>query len=349
MTRSTKAGKESAKLVGMGGAAGGRPLVGVIRYNQSYNPADADLKTLSPKKWHDRIPWYLKVTADGVSGTCDSQEIFDRDLQYAGEAGIDFFAHLNQQKGAVMGKAVEYHMASRCRSRGKFCVIVHFWSGQLEAESWEERVERLVGYFRHESYQTVLNGRPLVFIFSPNRLKEAFGDKARAHIDAIREKARAAGLAEPYIASMYWGNQAKEIGDLGLDCFSAYMFAAAGGENRKGYPFSRTMEANIRSWDNDTGGVDVIPNVTLGNDQRPRWEIPPPWGAFENPWFEQPTTDEMAAFVKRAAEWVESHPDRARARALVVYAWDEVAEGGWLVPTHTEGDRRLQALKRVLG
>lgn len=205
-----------------------------------------------------------------------------------------------------------------------------------------------MGYFRHDSYQTVLGGRPLVFVFNPSQLKAAFGDKARAHLDMIRDRARAAGLPEPYIASMSWRDQAREIGDLGFDCFSAYFFGAAGGENRKGYPFARTMEANILSWDLGTGGVDVIPNVTLGNDQRPRWEIPPPWGTFENPWFEQPTAEEAGGLVSKALDWVERNPDRAPARAIVTYAWDEVAEGGWLVPTHTEKDTRVKALGSFL-
>jgi hypothetical protein len=126
------------------------------------------------------------------------------------------------------------------------------------------------------------------------------------------------------------------------------MFASTGLENRKGYPFARSMEANVRSWDADTRGTDVIPNATLGNDQRPRWEIPPPWGAFENPWFEQPTMEELTGLVGKSLDWVEANPRRAPARAVILYAWDEVAEGGWLVPTHTGKDARVKALGAYL-
>lgn len=65
--------------------------------------------------------------------------------------------------------------------------------------------------------------------------------------------------------------------DPGKFCCSQYFFGSTDLENRKGYPFASTAEANIYSWNADTSGTDVIPNATIGNDQRPRWEIPPRW------------------------------------------------------------------------
>jgi hypothetical protein len=56
----------------------------------------------------------------------------------------------------------------------------------------------------------------------------------------------------------------------------------------------------------------------------------------------------MKALVGRALDWVESHPERDPARAIVTYAWDEIAEGGWLVPTHSEKDARVKALGAFL-
>ena len=32
------------------------------------------------------------------------------------------------------------------------------------------------------------------------------------------------------------------------------------------------------------------------------------------------------------------------APSILIYSWDEVAEGGWLVPTHSEGDERIRAM-----
>jgi len=33
---------------------------------------------------------------------------------------------------------------------------------------------------------------------------------------------------------------------------------------------------------------------------------------------------------------------------VIIYAWNEFDEGGWLCPTLTEGDSRVQALGRIL-
>jgi len=38
----------------------------------------------------------------------------------------------------------------------------------------------------------------------------------------------------------------------------------------------------------------------------------------------------------------------ASSRAVIIYAWDENDEGGWLVPTLGEGTARLDALAKVL-
>lgn len=58
--------------------------------------------------------------------------------------------------------------------------------------------------------------------------------------------------------------------------------------------------------------------------------------------------DELTGLTGESLDWVEANPERARARAVIIYAWDDVAEGGWLVPTHTEKDSRVKALGAYL-
>ena len=36
------------------------------------------------------------------------------------------------------------------------------------------------------------------------------------------------------------------------------------------------------------------------------------------------------------------------ANAIIIYAWNENDEGGWLIPTLSEGTARLDAIARVL-
>ncbi|MFA4817187.1 MAG: LamG-like jellyroll fold domain-containing protein [Parcubacteria group bacterium] len=301
-------------------ALAARPLVGVIRYDQFDDPNDPDLATLSPEKWHDRVPWFLDMSTNSVSGTW-SQTEFNQDMQYAIRGGIDYFAHLETVSNSA---AVTYHMASPYKNQVKFAIIIHLADQKSDTyiASWSTAI---VNYFKDPSYQKVMAGRPLLFILTWDQ----------RIIDQIKSKCQVAGIPEPYIKSgfenyMYTQTAAKEY--IGYPLLKNYT----------GYPFSETMTRNILHWDTLSYKSTRIPNITIGNDQRPRWEIPPPWGAFSNPWFEQPTTSEITYFVGKALDWVVAN--NTEANSILIYAWDEVAEGGWLVPTHSEGDVRIRAL-----
>ena len=83
---------------------------------------------------------------------------------------------------------------------------------------------------------------------------------------------------------------------------------------------------------------------------RPRVETPVPWvdGGDISLYYEQPTPDELAAHLKRGIEWCNTYPETAEAQAILIYAWNEFDEGGWLCPTIEEGTARLDAIATVL-
>jgi hypothetical protein len=51
--------------------------------------------------------------------------------------------------------------------------------------------------------------------------------------------------------------------------------------------------------------------------------------------------------VKGAMRFVREHPAACPANAVILYAWNEFNEGGWLAPTRQEGTARLDAVKRA--
>lgn len=52
--------------------------------------------------------------------------------------------------------------------------------------------------------------------------------------------------------------------------------------------------------------------------------------------------------VQKAVAWVNARPDAAPARAILIYAWNENDEDGWLVPTRGDGDWRVRAVGQAL-
>jgi hypothetical protein len=91
-----------------------------------------------------------------------------------------------------------------------------------------------------------------------------------------------------------------------------------------------------------------------GWDRRPRVERPVPWEQWQKAgegleeFYEPATPRELADHLNRALNWVRTNPDAAPADAVLVYAWNENDEGGWLVPTRGEGTARLDAIGRLL-
>ena len=61
-----------------------------------------------------------------------------------------------------------------------------------------------------------------------------------------------------------------------------------------------------------------------------------------------PEPAELAAHIGAAMAWAEARPVCCPAKAVIVYAWNEHDEGGWLCPTLGAGgrpdDSRLRAL-----
>ena len=113
-----------------------------------------------------------------------------------------------------------------------------------------------------------------------------------------------------------------------------------------------------------------VPSITFasaGWDTRPRNERPPPWLKNEvkaepdptPPAQQKPlldgvtaTPDELAAHICEAIKWASTHRDLNPANAIIIYAWNEHDEGGWLQPTlgadGRPNEERIKTLTKTL-
>jgi len=66
----------------------------------------------------------------------------------------------------------------------------------------------------------------------------------------------------------------------------------------------------------------------------------------------QATPEEIATHLQDALKWVEANPCVAEANTIQIYAWNEITEGGWLLPSNPAlnpvGAGRLNAIANVL-
>ena len=333
---------------------GGRPLIGAIRWDAwSGGPTTRHVeKTLGPKQYHWRLPWYAEVLDDHtVRIHGGRQDIMDREIRYAAEAGIDYWAFVLYAEDSDLTTALKLYLRSRQTRRVGFCMLLHHPIAAPDAQ-WPSVLRRYVRLMKDPRYQTVLDGRPLIYLYRPSLRGKSYARR----FAAIRRAARDAGLGNPYLAYMGWRPAAdwRTARELGFDAVSAYAFGGAQGGRYQ----DLAAQVETAQWQTCRRlGIPVIPLVQTGWDKRPRMDNPVPWergAAYHKArrHFEPPTPAQLAAHLGRALDWVERNRALCPARSVIVYAWNENDEGGWLVPTRgplgEPNTERLDAINALL-
>ncbi len=334
--------------------------VGAIRWDAWHGDASeigrAVQKSLSPKQWQWRLPFFAEVAPDGaVKIDGDSDGVMSREIAYAQAAGLDYWAFCAYGEKSPMSRTLKRYLANPARDAVRFCMIgdaTHWRPDNLESEA--ARFGDLMG---QPNYQTVLKGRPLFYILNPDlEASEAAWAKSggfRKAVEALRAAARARGLPEPYCVAMIpWPDKARSFANAsGCDAISAYAVQAGG----KDAPFANLTDYVEDFWKRSVDtGAKVVPLAMTGWDRRPRiehpvfWEQNEGWGADIQRFYQQAKPAEIGAHVRKAVEWTRNHPTHAEAQAVIIYAWNEHDEGGWLCPTRGEGDARVRAVGSAL-
>jgi hypothetical protein len=342
-------------------AQSSRPAAGAIRWDAWHGDkssvGQAVETSLGPEPWHYRLPFFADVLSDSsvrIDGA--SQEVMDREIAYASQAGLDYWAFVTYEPSSAMSLSLRYYLSSQHRHDIRFCLITApgNWGSRGE---YRPSLARFVELMHQDTYLKVQGNRPLIYVgfIEDSETEMRWGSRAafRKVLDEFRKSVMESGAGNPYIAIMDFspvrGRQLAD--DLGADAIACY--APHGDE--KGAPYSRLAAFAERFWESSRGtGAQVIPTVMAGWDRRPRVEHPVPWEKSQKPgagiekYYQAPQPAELAAHLEHALDWTTSHAKSAGANAILIYAWNENDEGGWLVPTLSEGDARLRSIRKVL-
>ncbi len=328
-----------------------RPLIGAIRWDGWFkdNPWEKNLKAT---KWRYRLPFFATVGDTGEVHVCgDTQAVMDREIEYAKAGGLSYWAFCYYHPKSL-GRVDAYnygwrrYLASERKNDLNFCLLLQGGTHLGPTNEWDATVAQFVSLFKEPTYQRVCGGRPLVYVYTCDKLIPHFGS-AQAAGDAFR-RLRAASekgsTGVPYLVAQIWPNQttAEFLDAVGFDALGAY---SAQGNTNSGEPYAKLVEMNRWYWNQyKATGREVVPLVNAGWDGRPR--------NYPGAWYETAQPAEVANAVKSALDWTRANPSTARAGTVLIYAWNEHDEGGWLCPTlnpdGTANTERLQALATVL-
>jgi hypothetical protein len=337
----------------------GCPAVGAIRWDAWYGkdgPVGVAVeKSLGPSKWHSRLPFCGRVLGqDQVEIECDSAAVMENEIRYAVQAGIDYWAFLVYDRDNPMSKSFNYYLSSPNKHLVKFSLIMQFlrWG---DPQSYNQENKRAVDLMKEPSYQKVHANRPLFFVYKveQDKLHKTWGGVQgfRPVIQHLRREAQAAGLGNPFIVVMEPNpERAKQLMDgLGLDAISTYSVHSG----KAGASYAELAKFVHNYWDRSRKtGAQVVPIVMAGWDNRPRAANPAPWQAGREKlgtvYYGSPQPEEISALVGDAVRWAKLNAGTAAPNPVIIYAWNEHDEGGWLEPTLSDGARRVEAVGKTL-
>lgn len=265
----------------------------------------------------------------------DAQEIMEKQIDLAADNGIDFFLfcwYWRDNKGPINPAAIEnlphhtsldLYLKARNKHRIKFALLVanHAGSEIVGSDNWGAATEYWMRYFKDPQHVTV-EGKPLVVLFGSNGIDEqglhAMQSMAKQHnLDGLS----IAGCGSPTAKGFNYRTH--------YNIIPGY---AAGPEE---HPYSELVEAHKKNW-SGSAELPYIPEITVGWDKRP-WEGPDGLGQKVGWYYTGRTPAQFKAFLQEAVDWMDQNPTQTpRERLMLLYAWNELGEGGYLVPTRDD-------------
>ena len=271
----------------------------------------------------------------------DTQALMERQIDLAANNGIAYFSfcwYWGDNKGPINVPSIEkdskhlpmyMFMNAKNNPKMEFCLLVanHAGAEIVGTAAWKQAADFwITKYFKHPRY-LLMDGKPVIVIFS-SKGGDAEGFKY------LQEAARKAGFPGVEIACCGNGNVAD-----GYSVRTHYNIVPGYGKPSEKHQYPELVDAHVKQWQGSKS-QPYIPVATVGWDRRP-WEAPDGFGSGVEPswYFEGNTPEAFRGFLEKMTGWMDTHPEQVtKDRLAMLYAWNEIGEGGWLVPCKDDPD-----------
>lgn len=313
----------------------------------------------------ERVPYYTQRLPNGNLGfPGNTERALNADVHYAKAAGLDYFIfgyylesaawERDPGRAAALNRALTNFVRLPDKLGIKYALNFNLSFPSRDVPMVSAAISKaLLG----SDYMRTSDGSAPVF-FLVNTLatwsKGLGGEQgAKAALNDIRDRVKATTGRDLYLVALLFN--LPETGpvahNLGFDAVSTY--ATALGSNGKSLPYASCAALAQSAWHaaakDSSGGF--LPTVTLGWDYRPALRDPQERkNRKPNPdWCQAATDEEWTRQIRDAINEAASNPSNDRFRSVVIYAWNESSEGGWIQPTLSEGVRRLKVIASAAG
>jgi hypothetical protein len=354
--------------------------VGAIRWDAWYGDSYATprvTKSLSPYKYWDRLPFFSQIGQNNypyING--NSHSTMANELYYANKARIDYWAFLDYPNNSGLDRAIDLYLDQVNNQGVDFCVILttHSYYESVSAQTGTGFWQKMENFLKSPRYEKVKNQRPLIYLYKDlfkDQKKKGIRENFLNHIDAISQKI--SGVKPYYILlSNPSKSTAKKAKNFSLDGISSYHadphllgvmnnMTYANFTHKINDKFNNKLASLAKQF-----GLEFVPFASVGWNPSPRLKC----GKYcfgnlygsTNYIVKGASPEEISSHIRNMVGFSAYHSqaqggsDRAFAPAkhLLIYAWNEFDEGGWLAPTYdplTGGidESRIEALSHGLG
>lgn len=308
-------------------------------------------KSLSPEKFRSSTPYYAIV--EGSNKICyhyRSLEEYEREMQYAIDAGIDYFAYCWygenpkhreykwQENLYALTYARKMHIKSSLKNRIKLCAIIGV--GAKEEELSAEDMIKLAEEMKQDYYQKI-DGRPLVYVF------DGYKQETSKILSEVCDKR---GTPKPYFVFMCSETSEIKVKKNGVEsAVCEYAFP----QSAKNYDeFISHLIDDLKT--RYKLGINVIPQFSLGWNPSPRIENSVPWCNYEDKtYLPQITKEELLQGAEKFTEYLVENKEHNTTNQILIFAWNEFEEGGYICPTYDDNGKnintdRVRALAHIV-
>ncbi len=303
------------------------------------------------EKWSVLDPFPERTPLLGYYREGDSA-VMDWQIKWAVEHGISFFAfdwYWDRGRRIYEHALNEGYLNARFRPYLKFCLL---WANHNPPGSFSERDLLAVldywiaHYFRQPEYLT-LDGKPVLIIFSPDRLRQDMGSEAVGHaIRQMRVQAQAAGLPGLFLMGVVDANPDRlaALRAEGYDAGTGYNYARAGmqEESSATAPYDNAIAGYERIW-TAMAGMKILPYVPVAE---PGWDSRP-WQGNQALVRTGRHPEKFKEMLTRARAFVERNPVADKTKIVLIEAWNEYGEGEVVEPHREWGFAYLDAIRSV--
>ena len=321
------------------------------------DPIPAQYVVVGRRDWRPLFPEREPV----IGWYDDQQTLVDQEIDLAAGGGLDFFAFCyftdrpTRYPGAEqnVNNGLRFFVTSPNKGRMRFIIgyVNDARHGITDPAEWNIQVDRWVSYFKDPQYLKI-HGKPVFVILDVGQMDQQWGGHAQAKsaMDALRQKGTAAGLPGLLIGGGLpnpdaEGRQVRSFAKDGYDFFTAYSSAFRSltpGE----HSYSEELTSVPEIWAKfHLSPIPYMPVVISGYDHRPVSE------GREPVYFVNRTPELFRQFLQKAKGFLDHDPRMSieGQKMVLIYAWNELGEGGELIPTKAEGDIYLRQVDLVFG